>query len=50
MDDEDFVFINRPLTEKEDREFSEFLKSRQKKTKPRLKDKPQQKNPKFKSA
>ena len=43
MDDKDFVFINRPLTEQEDVEFSKFLKTRKKKKKSGLKDKPQQK-------
>lgn len=28
MDDKDFVFINKPLNEKEDKVFSVFLKSR----------------------
>ena len=35
MDDHDFVFINTPFTDKEEKEFSEFLKSR----KTRLKSK-----------
>lgn len=26
MDDEDFVFVNKPLTDKEEKEFSQFLK------------------------
>ncbi len=34
MDDKDFVFVNKPLTDKEEKEFSDFLKSR--KTKSRL--------------
>ncbi|MDP3916490.1 MAG: hypothetical protein Q8R96_22415 [Bacteroidota bacterium] len=33
IDDHDFVFVNRPLSEKEDNEFSNFLKSRKSKTK-----------------
>ena len=32
MDDKDFVFVNKTLTEKEDKEFSDFLKTRKKKT------------------
>ena len=32
MDEKDFVFLNKPLTEKEEKEFSEFLQSRKKKT------------------
>ncbi len=28
MDDHDFVFVNKPLTEKEEKEFSDFLKQR----------------------
>jgi hypothetical protein len=28
MDDHDFVFVNKPLTAKEEKEFSEFLKIR----------------------
>ncbi len=28
MDEKDFVFINKPLSEKEEKEFSEFLKNR----------------------
>lgn len=31
MDEKDFVFLNRPLNEKEERDFSEFLQSRKKK-------------------
>ena len=42
MDEKDFVFINHPLTAKEDKAFSEFLKARKKKTKPRIKDKTRQ--------
>ena len=30
MDEKDFVFINKPLSEKEEKEFSEFLKSKRK--------------------
>ena len=30
MDDKDFVFINKPLNEKEEKEFSDFLKNRKK--------------------
>ncbi|HYV95638.1 MAG TPA: hypothetical protein VE978_27935 [Chitinophagales bacterium] len=28
MDDHDFVFVNKPLTAKEEKEFSDFLKAR----------------------
>ena len=28
MDDKDFVFVNKPLNDKEEKEFSEFLKLR----------------------
>ena len=28
IDDKDLVFINKPLTDKEEKEFSEFLKAR----------------------
>lgn len=28
MDDKDFVFVNKPLTDKEEKEFSDFLKLR----------------------
>jgi hypothetical protein len=28
MDDKDFVFINKPLDEKNEKEFSDFLKNR----------------------
>jgi len=35
MDDHDFVFVNKPLTENEEKEFSDFLKRR--KSKPRAK-------------
>ena len=33
MDDKDFVFVNKPLSDKEEKEFSDFLKSRKTKTK-----------------
>lgn len=33
MDDKDFVFINKPLSDKEEQSFSDFLKSRKIKTK-----------------
>lgn len=32
MDEKDFVFINKPLSNKEEKTFSEFLKSRKRKT------------------
>ena len=32
MDDKDFVFINKPLSDKEEKKFSDFLKSRKSKT------------------
>lgn len=32
MDDKDFVFVNKRLTDKEEKEFSNFLKSRKTKT------------------
>ena len=32
MDDKDFVFVSKPLSEKEEKEFSDFLKSRKEKT------------------
>jgi hypothetical protein len=32
MDDKDFVFINKPLSDKEEKEFSDFLKLRKKKS------------------
>ncbi len=32
MDDKDFVFVNKPLSAKEEKEFSDFLKSRKRKT------------------
>jgi hypothetical protein len=28
MDEHDFVFVNKPLTQKEEKEFSNFLKAR----------------------
>ncbi len=28
IDDKDFIFVNKPLTEKEDKAFSDFLKTR----------------------
>ncbi len=28
MDEKDFVFVNKPLSDKEEKEFSEFIKSR----------------------
>ena len=28
MDEQDFVFVNKPLTQKEEKEFSDFLKKR----------------------
>lgn len=33
MDDKDFVFINKPLSAKDEKEFSDFLKSRKTKIK-----------------
>ena len=33
MDEHDFVFVNKPLTAKEDKEFSAFLKNRKSKLK-----------------
>ena len=32
MDDKDFVFVNKRLTDKQEKEFSDFLKSRKAKT------------------
>jgi len=46
IDDFDFVFINKPLTEKEDKEFSDLLKSRQSKLKQRNLLKPTKRNKK----
>ena len=40
MDNHDFVFVNKPLTPKEDKEFSEFLKSRKTKAKAKRSSKP----------
>ena len=31
MDEKDFVFVNKPLSDKEEKEFSNFLKNRKKK-------------------
>ncbi|MCO5240038.1 MAG: hypothetical protein M9904_08275 [Chitinophagaceae bacterium] len=31
MDEKDFVFVSKPLSDKEDKAFSEFLKTRKKK-------------------
>ncbi len=33
MDDKDFVFVNKPLSNQEEKEFSDFLKSRKLKSK-----------------
>ena len=33
MDEHDFIFVNNPLTAKEDKEFSAFLKNRKEKLK-----------------
>jgi hypothetical protein len=33
MDEKDFVFVNKPLSEKEEKEFSDFLKLRKAKAK-----------------
>jgi len=33
IDDKDFVFVNKPLTQKEEQEFSDFLKARKSKLK-----------------
>jgi hypothetical protein len=32
MDDKDFVFINKPLSDKDDKSFSDFLKNRKTKS------------------
>ena len=32
IDDEDFIFVNKPFSKKEEKEFSNFLKSRKAKT------------------
>jgi hypothetical protein len=37
IDDKDFVFVNKPLTEKEEKEFSDFLKNRKPGSKRRTK-------------
>jgi len=37
MDDHDFVFVNKPLTENEEKEFSDFLKNRSTKPTPKSK-------------
>jgi hypothetical protein len=37
MDDHDFVFVNKPMTVKEEKEFSDFLKSRKLKSKSKQK-------------
>lgn len=37
MDDKDFVFVNKPLSDKEEKEFSQFLKARKAKAR-RTKD------------
>lgn len=42
LDDKDFVFINKPLNEKDDKAFSDFLKARKEKSL-RAKKKNQQK-------
>jgi hypothetical protein len=34
MDDKDFVFVNKPLSSREEKEFSDFLKLRKTKAKP----------------
>jgi len=36
MDEKDFVFINKPLNEKEEKEFSDFLKKKKLKTKSKM--------------
>jgi hypothetical protein len=36
MDDKDFVFVSKPLSEKEEKEFSDFLKSRKARVKPTI--------------
>jgi len=45
MDDHDFVFVNKPLTAEEDKEFSDFLKDlkSRKKTKHNLRTMPRPK-------
>jgi len=37
MDDQDFIFVNEPPSAKEDNEFSEYLKKRKLKAKPKRK-------------
>ena len=37
MDDHDFVFVNKPMSAKEEKEFSDFLKSRKTKLKTKAK-------------
>ncbi len=36
IDDHDFIFMNEPLTSKEEKDFSDFLKSRKIRAKQRL--------------
>jgi hypothetical protein len=36
IDDKDFVFVNKPLSQKEEKEFSDFLKNRKAKQKQAL--------------
>ncbi len=43
LDDLELVFVNEPMSEKEDKDFSDFLKNR--KTKPLPKSKQYQKTP-----
>ncbi len=43
MDEKDFVFVNRPVGQKDDEAFSQFLKSRKTKAKPRAKTKAKEK-------
>jgi len=43
MDEKDFVFVNRPISKKEDEAFSEFLKTRKAKAKTRARSKTKQK-------
>jgi hypothetical protein len=44
VDDKDFVFVNKPLSNKDDKAFSDFLKKRKTKTL-RTKDKKKPKEP-----
>jgi hypothetical protein len=44
MDDHDFVFVNKPLTAKEEKDFSDYLKSRKVKTKRNTQTPPRPKN------